>query len=331
MYPPFVSPVRELLKSNDVTLKFVDIGSRNGIIELANVAHFVDAYGFEPNPEEYKKLISGKTDAAIYGIKSPKYNSISYSPYAVGEVNGKHPFYITHGPGAAGMHEPDLDRLSEIRWKGKTYPKTMAEDLKVDEVVDVEVKTLATFAHEKKLDYVDYLKIDVEGAEYEVLKGAGDLLNNVGVIKVEVCFIPMRKKQKLFSDVDLLLRKFGFDLLRYEISPAQIGLKERTAPWSFGPTVGFPERFGQAVQADAVYVNRSILDKKRNIAKAAVLLEKNYIDEALFVLRRQAKINEPEEFLSMLQNYGGRWQTRLLEGTFKVARRLLKPSASNWK
>ena len=44
----------------------------------------------------------------------------------------------------------------------------------------------------------------------------------MGVIRVEVCFIPFRKDQKLFSDVDVLLRPYDFDLLRYEIDPHQI-------------------------------------------------------------------------------------------------------------
>ena len=50
----------------------------------------------------------------------------------------------------------------------------------------------------------------------------GDLLARTGVIKVETCFIPFRKQQKLFSQVDLHLREFGFDLLHYEVESGQI-------------------------------------------------------------------------------------------------------------
>lgn len=331
MYPPFIPHAKKLLSDNGIKLTFVDIGSRNGIIELASIAEFVDAYGFEPNPDEYNKLVKGETDASKIGIKQPKYNSISFSPYAVGNVSGCFPFYVTKGPGAAGMLKPNIERLEEIHWQGFSFKKNLAEDIfAIEKVVDVKIDTLNSFAKEKSLSYVDYLKIDVEGFEYEVLEGAGDLLNNVGVIKVEVCFIPMREKQKLFSDVDILLRRYGFDLLRYEISSVQIGLKERTTSWSFGPTVGFPERFGQPMQADAIYVNRSISDKKRCIAQAAVLLDKNYLDEALFILRNRAKL-ELHDFFELLKNYKGQWRIRLLDSIFKFARRILKPSASLWK
>lgn len=331
MYSPFIPLARKLLTDNDVNIVFVDIGSRNGIVELSGVSNSVDAYGFEPNKEEFDKLVSGRTDAAAVGIKQPKYHSVNYSPYALGNVRGRFPFYITKGPGAAGMLKPDVERLKEIHWKGDLYKNNLAEDVfPIEKVVNVEVDTLHSFAKEKSLSYIDYLKIDVEGSEYEVLEGAGDLLNNVGVIKVEVCFIPLRERQKLFSDVDLLLRKYGFDLLRYEISPAQVGFKERTTSWSFGPTIGFPERFGQPLQADAIYVNRSIVDKKRCIAQTVVLMEKNYLDEAAFVLNKRAKI-EDTSLLGLLKNYKGQWRVRLLDGIFRLTRRLLRPSAKNWK
>lgn len=332
MYSPFISHAKKLLSDNGITIEFVDIGSRNGIIELASVAEFVNAYGFEPNPEEFSKLISGTTDASKIGIKSPKYKKISYSPYALSDTNGRQPLYITKGPGACGMKEPNMERLKEIRFHGgSAYKNNMGEDIfAVDRIVDVDVSTVGEFAKEQKLSYIDYLKIDVEGSEYDVLSGAGDLLRNTGVIKVEVCFIPMRKNQKLFSDVDLLLRKYGFDLLRYEISPAQVGFKERTTSWSFGPTVGFPERFGQPLQADAIYVNRSISDIKRCIAQAVILVDKNYLDEACFVLDRRARIAN-KELLELLRNYKGQWRVRLLDSIFRFGRYLLKPSASLWK
>lgn len=332
MYSPFIPYAKKILSDSGIDIEFVDVGSRNGIIELASVAGFVNAYGFEPNPEEFSKLVSGTTDASKIGIKSPKYKKISYSPYALSDTRGKQPFYITKGPGACGMKEPNMERLKEIRFHGGiAYKNSMGEDIfAVDRIVDVDVSTVGEFAKEKKLSYIDYLKIDVEGSEYEVLSGTDGLLQNTGVIKVEVCFIPMRKNQKLFSDVDLLLRKYDFDLLRYEISPVQVGLKERTTSWSFGPTVGFPERFGQPIQADAIYVNRSISDKKRCIAQAVVLMEKNYIDEAAFILEKRAKI-EDTVLLGLLRSYKGQWRVRLLNSIFEFARKILKPSASLWK
>lgn len=330
MYPPFIQHSKKLLKENDISFVFIDVGSRNGVLELGSIAEFIDAFGFEPNPTEYQKLITGKTDAQRHGIVSPSYRSLKYFPYALGKTNSRELFHITRGPGAAGMLEPNMKYLSRIRWKGRAYEKNFADDIfSVNKEIYVEVKTLEAWVKEYGMSHADYMKIDVEGSEYDVLEGAGDFLNSVGVIKCEVCFIPFRKDQKLFSDVDILLRRYGFELLKYEISPLQIGFKERTQPWSFGPTLGFPERYGQPLSCDAIYVNRRISDPKRLIAQAVVFIEKNYLDEALYILRRLVRIQKPELF-QLLECYQGQWRIKFLDRLFRLGRRFIK-SPQLWK
>lgn len=318
MYPVFRDDARRLLAARDATITFLDVGSRNGIIELASIAQFVRAYGFEPNQEEYEKLVSGTTDASLVGVQMPAYRSTTFSPFALADRTGRLPLYITRSPGPVGLLEPDPERLREIRWKGATFLPNFAEEFfAVERVEEVEVTTLEAFARERRLDHIDYLKLDVEGSEYEVLAGVGSaLLRRTGVIKAELCFIPFRKGQKLFSDVDLFLRKHGFDLLRYEIVPGQIGFKERTSGWSFGPVLGIPEQYGQPLQCDAIYVNREVRDPDRALAQGVILLEKRYLDEALFIFRTRAGVRD-EAFLDRLRTYRGRWSHRALNAAVR--------------
>jgi FkbM family methyltransferase len=303
MYPPLIEGTRRLLEHADADITFVDVGARNGVIELRAFPDRVDAYGFEPNPDEFAKLESGATDAAVIGVHPPAYRSLRHFPYAIADVDGRAPLYVCKAAAASGLLEPDLERLSEIIWKGRRFETNFADAFfEVDHVVDVEVRTLETFARDAGLDHIDYLKVDVEGSEYEALAGAGALLDHVGVIRVEVCFIPFRKKQKLFSEVDILLRAHGFDLLTYEIDPIQIGYKERETPSVFGPNAGYADRYGQPLSGDAVYVNRRVSDPVRATAQAAVLIDKNFLDEALFVLRHKTAADDAE-FLELLRSY----------------------------
>ncbi len=55
--------------------------------------------------------------------------------------------------------------------------------------------TLRSIVNDLKIDYIDYLKIDVEGAEFFVLQGAQDLLKNskIGIIQLEIHRNDMRK------------------------------------------------------------------------------------------------------------------------------------------
>lgn len=294
MIPQLRGPILSLLASRQPRIVFVDVGSRNGVIELTDVAPFVDAIGFEPNPQEYDKLVFGTTDLErLHGVASPPYRRLEYLPYALGGRSGRHSFYVTPGPGAAGLLEPDLERLREIVWKGRRFRPTFGDEIFAGyETIDVELRTLDEVSKELGVTYADYLKIDVEGSEYDVLSGAVSLLAATGVLKVEVGFVPQRKGQRLFSEVDLLLRPYGFDLLRYEVVQAQVGYKAREAPVEYLHDPLQPDPGGQPIAGDAIYVNRSVLEPERALAQGAVLCELGYVDEAHRVLRTHAGVDD---------------------------------------
>ena len=81
----------------------------------------------------------------------------------------------------------------------------------------------------KKLDSIvhqpiDFLKIDVQGYELEVLKGSARSLLDVAVIYIEVSFVELYKQQPLFFDIHAFLTKFGFKLFNlYELSSSTTG------------------------------------------------------------------------------------------------------------
>ena len=133
-----------LLKERQFTITFVDVGSRNGLHELGDLAPFVEAYGFEPNPREYDKLLTGKTDEFLMcGYSAPAHAKVSYFPYALGNFCGRHEFYLTPGPGSCGLLEPNLERLREIVWKGRRCQRNLGDDdFAACEKIEVEVKTL---------------------------------------------------------------------------------------------------------------------------------------------------------------------------------------------
>jgi hypothetical protein len=76
----------------------------------------------------------------------------------------------------------------------------------------VTVTTLDSFAKTYGLDCINFLKIDVQGGSFEVLEGASTLLQAqmIKIPYVEVEFVQIFNGQRLFSDIELLLRSFGY-------------------------------------------------------------------------------------------------------------------------
>jgi FkbM family methyltransferase len=318
MFQALVPFVVEMLREENIFLTIVDVGSRGGVTALGELAGFVDAYGFEPNQTEYEKLVRDGASSAL------PYRSLNLFPWAIAEADSVAELKVTRHPGASSFLEPNLERLAEITWKERAHPSGYSELFEVVDRRTVATRSLAGFAREQEIGHVDYLKLDVEGLEYEVLRGARPLLPDVGVIRAEVSFIPFRQRQKLFSDVDQLLRDFGFDLLRYEIRPTHIGYKARSTATVFGPEIGFADPYGQALQADAVYANRGIGDRRRLVAQAAVLIDENYLDEAAFVLRRAGRADGPL-FDLLVAHREALFEQRIFDKTMLVGRAARAP------
>lgn len=60
-------------------------------------------------------------------------------------------------------------------------PENLAELVPISRSVDVEALTLDAFCEQQKISHIDYLKLDVEGAELDALKGAEGLLRRQAV------------------------------------------------------------------------------------------------------------------------------------------------------
>lgn len=128
----------------------------------------------------------------------------------------------------------------------------------------------------------DFLKIDVEGAEIEVLKSASYLLSKVVGIRIEVLFNSLYENMEpTFGAVDVLLRRQGFTLLRYEFPTT-----------AYAPFSNFrgQNSYGAIIGADGIYIRNisSILsDDTITVLKTAIFSSINgSVDLALYLLEK---------------------------------------------
>ena len=74
-------------------------------------------------------------------------------------------------------------------------------------------RTLDSVVKEKKYPYPDLIKIDTQGAELDILKGATDVLNNAFIILVECQHIKYNDGAPLYNETHLYLESIGWKCL----------------------------------------------------------------------------------------------------------------------
>ena len=156
-------------------------------------------FGFEPNPESFVLLVDLEEKA-----QTAK-RSISFFPVAVGAKPGLVAFRIANASEVSGILRPEAELLDRV--------PTGDHGLKA--ALEVEQICIDDFIAEKQLARVNVLKIDTEGYDLEVVRGATESLRQ-GVIDVVVCevfFVKYREHQAYFWDIAIELANLGFSFV----------------------------------------------------------------------------------------------------------------------
>lgn len=257
---PFLYFILRLLKANTRMVNYLD-----GKKIISN-----NSYDFQKNIETLldKKKLVGLDVGAQGGFNSDnffpkKYNkyfeSILVDPFkdSLENKQGNHiinkglwssktskNFYVLNKrPESSSMYEPDKQALSIYGFKKKDFHL-----FDITSVETVECETISTCLKNININKLDYLKIDTQGAELEILKGLGDF--RPLIIKCEVQIFPMYKDQPYWTEVTNYLYKLGYIIIEWK----KIGSHVTRTP----------------VEMDMVFIPNFAKDNGRNIIKKKV-------------------------------------------------------------
>lgn len=185
------------------TITVLDIGARSGFQAVWETAPYpVRVIGFEPDPEECRSLNAelGKSGKGSVEAK--------YYPVALAGESGPRTLYLFKDRRLSSFflpNEPWLTRFPLDKLLGRGAFEIAAR-------VELDCSTLDEFAAEHLAEGADYIKLDTQGSELEILKGGNHVLENVFAVCTEVEFEAIYDNQPLFADIDSYLRKNGFTL-----------------------------------------------------------------------------------------------------------------------
>lgn len=193
---------------------FFDIGAHEGesIILFSKNFNIKRMFSFEPSPLNFKKLSQNKR------FIQNKFQDleINLENYALGSEKKK--ILMKQLSETSSSTINNIDQNSNYFKKKNAFLNLKKNENFIEEV-EINQITLFDYLEQKKIFKIDFLKIDTEGYEFNVLAGMGKYLQNVNLIMFEHHYHDMLVKNYSFGDIHDLLKKNNFSqIYKYKMS-----------------------------------------------------------------------------------------------------------------
>jgi FkbM family methyltransferase len=191
-------PIESELKNylNGENLIIFDVGCCEGedTIRYSRFFPHSTIYSFEPHPDNFNKTISNLDK---YKIKNAKVFN-----FAISNTDSIIDFYLSEG------HPPNVPVTEDWNYGNKSSSILPAKELhdrydwlRLKNKIQVKSATIDYFCQGNNIDKIDFLHLDVQGAEFLVLEGAKHMLNKISVIWLEAETVELYDGQKLRDDI----------------------------------------------------------------------------------------------------------------------------------
>ena len=264
---------------NKLQLSLIDIGASGGIHPRwgESSQQSLRVMLFEPEDEARKELqanLGGNVTVRGVGLSSSA---------------GTLPLYVAEKRMCSSVHPRNVEFVNR-------FPEAHRFD--ITHTTQIELSTLDDECKAADFDPVDFLKLDAEGHELDILKGASHTLEQLIGLESEVLFSPLYLEATTFAELTTFLTAHGlvlFDLQRYF--------------WKRTGCDRLPSR-GQLVIGNALYLQspeqilaRSDLDERR--LKAAIRVYGTYgiLDGVrILITAERARALLPENIIAEIES-----------------------------
>ena len=228
-YPSFINSgylhfekLFEIAKSYDLTSKnglILDVGGADGVTAIKFHDEFKNSmiYVFEPIEDNIKVLRKNILP----------FDRIKLFPIALGSEKKQSHINITKRITSSSLLNINTTDFKDDYMSSQLVPETI-ETINVDVIDNLVLPN----------QHVSIIKLDVQGYELEVLKGAVNTLKNTDLVMVELQNHSMYSNAPMYYDIDIFLRDNGFVLLQNIPSLRE---KHKQLEW------------------DAIYINKGLM------------------------------------------------------------------------
>lgn len=267
----FVLPNHEELEN--LKIRFIDIGAADGLNHrILFLAPILDVTAFEP---DYRSL-----DKLSEILKSQGVRKQEVLPIVLNSEKQKVNIFLTNKRTCSSIYKPNLVIADSYQVISKYLPM---------ETVTTESKIL-----DDEVDYADWIKLDTQGSEKNILSGAERILKNCAVVETEVEYLPLYENQPVYDEVAHFLRYRGFQLFDLTVS----GHREPYLTNSIHTLgSGKTAMFGNAVFIKNEYLpwNLSVVESGQILKVVLILLSYKKIGLAVSIIVKAKSIGVLEQ------------------------------------
>lgn len=197
--------IKLFIKKFQKPIVVFDVGAHYGetiklFLDKLNIKRI---YSFEASPVNFRVL--KKNTSKYQNDKVKIYNS------GLGEKISSDFINQTLESSSSTMHNLNIN--SEYL-KRKLKILNIKKNSKFFQKFKVEILTLDHFIKENNIDFIDLLKIDTEGYEFNVLRGLEEYSYKVNLVYFEHHYDDMIMKNYSFGDIHDLLKKMNFKMIK---------------------------------------------------------------------------------------------------------------------